>query len=1176
MRGAAQVITSDKVSGDLVWSTTVPDAFDGGAWPWTPTEVPLTLSETGKVTYLCTDGRGNYCAVIERGTNDQGWIWSHDDGATWGFTLGRATGGGNHNAYPILWDGAQFVSYQDHLYTSPDGETWTEQTYSFDHSPFGQAYINGMYYAIVHDFAADGPNFGWLQRTFGGVAGYKLNAGHSIGVTNLSATVPQKPLVSNGIDTLLILTGLTNEYTMRYIHRPWAHDNGGTFGHTSRSTTACTFVGDSPFNFTFTCAVWHAGAWRGYGYWLDDPGAFGSASGNGMFLASSTDGEEWTLSCFDATHYPVDAFSNGDVLWFAMKKVRAGEIDNAIGNDNAGTIQIAADFPDDFGTDATHQDNYIAGLAMEDMHTHGEGGWTLSGTGVNHIRLHDHGGTGGFEIDGTGTSHIPAFAANEFKMHFQKRGSTRKKDFFYLHNVNNRVLIYPWDIEQSQQCSVIPDATALLRQNPPEVLPAGYFVPPYIKRHSEIYNNPTLHNGKPQQGWLPANTIMEDWARVRVLIDGKDMTYFRDIPCQVESWETNEPFGDASGSIYFPQITRFEHPVFFMKKWAPVQIQGIRPNGEIFDLFDGMLVDYHDHDIGTGIQVLGAFYESDLLLRRPTFQDEKVDIANHINTTINGFIMLYALDLAQMPEVLTGVERRARGFFEKTATGYIQNLLGFLEDAGSDKWTIECKSRQPQLVLKDRTTVHWTVMNGGRGIEVNLMQDLIADPNVIFGEGITKDNEFWRNTKYPGMFNVDPPLWPGFDFGLGSSGDYVLQWAVAANSMGYLAVVDDSFGTDDEAACTALQLACGLTVTSTVTAQTWASTFNIGSNNGDIGSVYIAPLAYYNYVEPALFNADGGLTALNPFYDPSIPRIERYTNYGPGVERGMAAESAQREIADNYFIKGWKGDITLTSDPQEGSRFEIRASQNIKLRRYRNGDQLLHIAKQSADMQTGSVHLTVDTRARDLPTLAAQAARDAEALQDPGSKYQTFRGLTYMKEDRWPMWDQESGCGIVPLHYTTAHLWNVLRIPFGKYGEIVVTDFITDPICKFSIGVFASPIFANTIASFGDPLTTENFWDKLDSFRLLYAVGQESVTTGKNLMAGYDPKPSNQGDPGLTGQLIDKASWTYASDNPPWMYVAIWTDIQTTIKGRFYAGTKSGEGMPVITGTPVEGGGGGG
>lgn len=1187
--GEPKLFVSDYTETGTIWSTATP-----GSGAVAIAESAISLPDNYIVYSLATDGRGNWAGAAV-GEDNEGYVWSHDDGATWGFTV-APTVMERSSAPRLIHDGFQFVAYgygrtrYDYclgFLVSPDGETWTAHNNGLP-GP-GPVFINGYYYGLAPGFEEEGAAFySWLVRKPNtGLDDNGLGVGHSPSGHWVN-DLPSRQLLSDGTRTLLFLTGQggAGAVHIAFLHRPWDTDFG-PFAPRCQPWTDSTYEfintdGAPEFGIDVYTAVWCGTEWRAFGRWVDAIGFEGSTTDRGPVIGTSPDGEHWEFDCQVGDYYAVDSFWDGYRVWHAMAKAIDGISDNAIGYDTTAN----PDFTDDFGTtDGTHQNLAITGPDPILFHSHGEGGFTISGTGHAH-RVVSPGDPqpGGFEISGSGFAVGDSFSRSEFKTHFRKRHAFRKKDFFYLHNVNNRTFLPIWDIEQSQACSVIADATALLRVTPPELLPATGPIPAFILRHSEMYVDPTIVQGKPTGNWNAYDTIIEPWARVRVLVDGKDFTYYRDIPCVIQSWEINEPFGDASATIHFPQVTKFEHPTLLWPRWANVQIQAMKPDGRVVDLFDGMLAEYHDERIGTTIQAQGAFYEADLLLRRPTFQDEKVDISNHIVTTINGFIMLYALNLSQMPETLTGVERRARGYFEPTATGYIQNLLGFLEDAAPDKWTIECQSRQPILKTKDRTTVHWTVMNGARGIEAVLNQDLIADPNVIFGEGQAENNEYWRNTKYPGMpgsvYGFIAPLWPGFAFGLGYSGDYVKKWEAAANRIGYGASVDGYFGQDDADSCTQMQMDAGLTVTGTVTAQTWAYTFDIGANNGDIGSVYIAPIAYYSKVDPALYNFDGGIRELNPQYDPSIPRIEKFINFGPGVDKELGKQSAVRQIQQNYFNRGWKGTLSLKSDPQEGSRFEIRAGQNILLRKYRGSDELLHIAKASQDLPSLTTHLTVDTRARDLPTLAAQHQRDAEALQDPGSKFRTFRNQSYQKEDRWPIWDSESGCGIVPIHYTDAKTWNVLRIPFGKYGEIVAVDFSCSPATEFSLGVFNRPIFPNVMAMNGSPLDDDPFWDKMDQYNLVMAWGQGGqLGVGQTGMCGHSPIPSSgdlRSDPPLTGRLLDKSSWTYASDFPPWMYVAIWTTEQTIIEGRFYPGTKSGEALPVLFGTPPDGGGGGG
>ena len=55
-----------------------------------------------------------------------------------------------------------------------------------------------------------------------------------------------------------------------------------------------------------------------------------------------------------------------------------------------------------------------------------------------------------------------------------------------------------------------------------------------------------------------ASVSTGSWGTLQVVIDSTDVTFFRGIPCSIESWGSQEPFGDDTAVIDFPQITQFD------------------------------------------------------------------------------------------------------------------------------------------------------------------------------------------------------------------------------------------------------------------------------------------------------------------------------------------------------------------------------------------------------------------------------------------------------------------------------------------------------------------------------------------------------------------------------------------------------------------------------------------
>lgn len=330
----------------------------------------------------------------------------------------------------------------------------------------------------------------------------------------------------------------------------------------------------------------------------------------------------------------------------------------------------------------------------------------------------------------------------------------------------------------------------------------------------------------------------------------------------------------------------------------------------------------------------------------------------------------------------------------------------------------------------------------------------------------------------------------------------------------------------------------------------------------EIGTAYFVPLEYDTAVEPYLYDANGAITGANPAYDSSKPRIEEYTNYGEGIDKAQGVTTAERQfLRENP--PGWHGTITLTADIEQGvdgtveSRFEMRVNENIVVENFQGGSVQVHVCQVEVDMDVDAqqVTLTVDTKARDMMTLAQIIKRDRDAV-DPAKRYRQYRNSRNV-EDRIHLFDCEAGGGVVPATALSAGTWTVLQIPFGEYGELVRSDFTTSAAARFSVAVFDQAISGAVITTHmpAGPLTTDanddNPWDTFPE-----GTGLIAAWGGPTQAAGYWPGAESDDEPVVTGRLVDDSSWKYATPTPPWLWVALWAETATTISGRFYPGVE--------------------
>lgn len=691
---------------------------------------------------------------------------------------------------------------------------------------------------------------------------------------------------------------------------------------------------------------------------------------------------------------------------------------------------------------------------------------------------------------------------------------------------------------------------------------------PWIMRNSETYPSLPLLDafGRPEQPWQPT-LERQRWGRIEVRVGGKDVSFFRGVPTRVGGWRSSEPFGDVSALLVFPQISPMEYLGVGALSWAQplaqVDLVLRRPDGSGKTLFEGWLgseeAESGEDSMSRSLHCIGALFIADLRVKEPEFLDLEHDLGERLRHAINHRIFDMGLPLQPMHAVTTGISTRPHGAWQPLLTGWAQDYLATAHTGSGDQWTLALeRPRRPKLVLKDRDTEHWTVTCGGRGVSLNLARDHTMTPTVIYGSGTDPQQCQWRNSRFPNI-HIDVPDFPlstGSYFDHGDSQTGFQPFSDELRNNGYAITSLDTYLTNstDIAEIIRFRQSAGLGYGTEVTEAVWNAAFASAPGEGSTDGAYFAPLAELSEVDPYLYNAQGGIIGDNPDFDPHVPRIERFENFGDRVTKAEGILSARREI--EQYDAGWTGTVTLRSDPEEGSRFEILAGQNLHLMNFADGDWLLHIADVdvSDPGESGAVTLTVDERARDLMTLSAIRARNRDTKDPAGRQRPTHRNSKQV-EDRIAVFDCESGAGVIPKISVPSAGWVVRRFIVGQLGTMVRTEMSTSPARRFSAGLFDRPITAAQLEALiptplelkGDP--AYNPWDDVpESTGLVIAWG------GPNEAAGFYPKPqwTEDTENPLTGQLIDDASWYYESTQSPWMWLAVWADGSTTLSGRLY------------------------
>lgn len=721
-------------------------------------------------------------------------------------------------------------------------------------------------------------------------------------------------------------------------------------------------------------------------------------------------------------------------------------------------------------------------------------------------------------------------------------------------------------------------AVASVEKIIPEVVPPAGHV--YLKRASEIMPPvPSFISGTGSpnpDAWLPTSRIIEDWGSFQVIMGGIDVSFYRSVPVQVDSLIDTEPFGDASAQITFPQISPFDADPSWLVIGNNIDIkQRVAPSwthGQQV-LFEGLVVSMEDSADGRVLQCIGALYQLDFYAHQPPLQDSGlVDIgtliANEITPNARDRAAFRCLPINK---VGTGIKTRQKGDWQPTLTGWIADLLRQATIITGDSYTVhKHPRRQPYFGFKDKTTVHWTMHVGQRGLVHNLSVDLSMSPNAVYGEGVDDLNCKWRNAKYPNLRPDDAPVFPGTLMYPGNNyGSEMSTFEQCMHDRGWTDfTIDGFYATSEEDDVKEFQRQAGITVDGIIGPQTWAAAFEVGSRAGDLSGAYMMALYETSAVRPYNHDAQGAQTTKNPGFNPRAVRVERYESFGSRITKKEGALSAQLEVErDNP--PSYVGTLELTADPNEGSRLDIISGQNFLLKGHKGVDRLLHISQREIDGTTEpiTVKLTVDEKARDYMTLGAILERDRGST-DPMRKTSYFgsrtaTGHSHLIEDRVATWDCENGSGIIPRHATYKGLWNVLHIPAGSLGTIVRSEFKVETTpAYFAVGIFDRPVSANDLARIGttssdgttqqgNPLTFDDYWDQFPDSNdptddrhgkapegLLVAWGEN------NAPGGIWPSTDTTQDFTNTGKLRDNATWSYQSQRPPWLWVAIYVNDQ--------------------------------
>lgn len=622
-----------------------------------------------------------------------------------------------------------------------------------------------------------------------------------------------------------------------------------------------------------------------------------------------------------------------------------------------------------------------------------------------------------------------------------------------------------------------------------DTTPAPSVIPANLRRNplpivTPVIAAPTLTGGRAPAAYANSQVTYRDatagWGSLRLVVGGKDVTFFRNAPSQIGGYQLQEPYGYGGADFAFPQITSLEvdqHGTgelrwFDLGKPARL-VQVDKDNHAVRTVWRGFISTINPTKDGTAVHCDGA--ASGRLALRDRHPALFV-FTKDIGTWLFDAFRLCGLPLSPSLGPKTGIKVDSRGR-SGTYLSYTDGLLAEGMELDGDQWTIMPHPTHPgrwQMRLKDRTTVHATAFNGAHGVDPDVTRDLSEEPTTIYGTGRDPDGQLWVNGRYPNIVQGDPPPFPG-TLQKGDTGTNVETLQNKLIGVGYLSrsdAIGSTFDDNMEDAVQALQDDAGLPSNGVVDQATWNAAYDLTVTKMSLRQAWQAPLAQASRVRKGNYTANGSLAGRNPNYDPQAIEVDLSVDHGAGTPKRRARQWSKRKLAQIQNGKNWAGTITLTADVAKGdatatgtitpmSRLDLEAGMNLRVRHF-DGNTLFHISGisvSSTDSDTAPIEVrcAVDTKARDLLTLGQVIERNRASRINPARQWlRQHRGTDpNHAQVEW----SEIGGEIFNKITCPALQWTVFPVVAGQAGTVNrIRIDVSDSPSAFVTAVFAKKV----------------------------------------------------------------------------------------------------------------------
>ena len=673
--------------------------------------------------------------------------------------------------------------------------------------------------------------------------------------------------------------------------------------------------------------------------------------------------------------------------------------------------------------------------------------------------------------------------------------------------------------------------------------------------------------------------------RQRIIVGGKDVTYFRDAVTPDVTYGLAEPLLFGPGTLHFPQVSGiFEDPGVGDLYWLDVDkeviVQRVVDDVVVSEDYRGIIIAHWPEGTGLTCELGGeAQGRAALMVKEPPIFRDYLDIGRLAWRAIRSMNLPFEPRLGPV----TGIE--SANFGAETLVTYIDELMARSWAKVDEQWTImPDETRTYRMTLKDTETVHFTIFTDDSHAVPSLRRDLSAEPNRVYATCITPAGQRVRFGAYPGLQQGKVPAYPmagGATFNVGTTNADTIDGfgiSVMINRLwvvGLLSIGEKAGGYDEEVrqAVISLRKRAGAEPEfgpdlGQMDPATWRILWDLDKTGYSLRGSAIQPAAQADYTRPYRRSGSGAIIGRNRKYDRTRSKVDLHVDMGPGVKRRQAQDWAEAELnlGPNYVgtITIYTGAV-LAGDVAIGTTItpemlmdvrDIRPGMNTRLPTFRGG---LFVHVSAVDVAPESVTLTVDTRFRDAPKVWEIMQNAQDTKSDPARKRRGGRASSEVKDSIDP-WDEIGGT--LDNEVTLNQYWNVVPVVTGQEGTISRFELLVRKITQdggeisidpsqFCCAVFGREVTAarlNHLLPF--PLTeagTER-WEEnsvaaaLDALDFLYGAGT------KEDPAGYSPGRKSKGA-SLTGLHTDKAGFAYRSGPEPVVYLAVWVAEETTLKG---------------------------